>query len=275
MRMNKFIPIGMLSRVVRLCCGWTNPLAGGASGESGSMTADIADQQTHKIMTNSIGMKLVWIPPGEFQMGSNDDRNTKPIHTVKITKGFNMGVYEVTQEQYQKVMGTNPSYFEGDDRRPVERVSWNDAVEFCKKMSELEKGKKYRLPTEAEWEYACRAGTTSQWSFGDNKSLLGDYAWYGGNSGGTTHPVGKKKPNAWGLYDMHGNVWECCQDWYAEDWYSMGPAENPLNESYGKKWGRVLRGGSCYYGASSCRVSYRDPSTRGFTFGFRVVLDLN
>jgi formylglycine-generating enzyme required for sulfatase activity len=165
-----------------------------------------SNPQQGTVWENSISMKLVWIAPGEFKMGSNDGEDfEKPLHTVKITKGFYMGAFEVTQGQYQQVMGTNPSYFKGANL-PVEQVSWDDAVEFCKKLSQKE-GKTYRLPTEAEWEYACRAGTTTKFSFGDDESQLGEYAWYGKNSGMKTHPVGKKKPNAWGLFDMHGNVW--------------------------------------------------------------------
>jgi formylglycine-generating enzyme required for sulfatase activity len=237
-----------------------------------------SNPQQGTVWENSISMKLVWIAPGEFMMGSNDGQsNEKPIHTVKITKGFYMGIYEVTQEQYQQAMGTNPSQFKGDDNLPVEMVSWDDAVEFCKKLSQKE-GKTYRLPTEAEWEYACRAGTTTQFSFGDDESQLGDCAWYNQNSGGKTHPVGEKKPNAWGLYDLHGNVWEWCQDWDAADWYSNGPTENPMNESHGDMKYRVLRGSCCYGYSSSCRVStryYGDPHRRVGSFGFRVVLDLN
>jgi formylglycine-generating enzyme required for sulfatase activity len=281
MGMTQGILIGMLCGVVCLGCGKTNPPTGGASGEKastgGSTKTDSVDRQPGEVMTNSIGMKLVYIQPGEFQMGSDDGQsNEKPIHTVKISKGFYIGIYEVTQEQYQKVMGTNPSYFKGSNL-PVESVSWADAVEFCKKLSQTE-GKTYRLPTEAEWEYACRAGTTTQFSFGDDKSQLGDYAWYDKNSGGKPHPVGTKKPNAWGLYDMHGNAWEWCLDWYAKDWYSKGPEENPLNESYGDKWGRVVRGGFWFVNSGLCRVSHRDgygPSSRGGDgVGFRVVLDL-
>jgi formylglycine-generating enzyme required for sulfatase activity len=279
MGMTKGILIGMLSRLGRLCCGKTNPPTSdtsvGKASAGGSTKTDSVDRQPGKVMVNSIGMKLVWVPSGEFQMGNNDQDNEKPIHTVKISKGFYMGIYEVTQKQYQKVMDANFSYVKGSTL-PVETVTWNDAEEFCKKLSQKE-GKTYRLPTEAQWEYACRAGTTSKYSFGDSESQLGDYAWYKGNSGDKTHPVGKKKPNAWGLYDMHGNVWEWCQDWYASDWYSKGPVENPLNESYGDKRGCVLRGGSWNDYAVNCRVSYRHsngPSGQGSEYGFRVVLDL-
>jgi formylglycine-generating enzyme required for sulfatase activity len=227
------------------------------------------------IWENSIGMKLVWIPPGEFEMGSNDgESNEKPVHTVKISKGYYMGIYEVTQEQYRKVMGTNPSAFKGEDNLPVEQVCWDDTIEFCKRLSQKE-GKTYRLPTEAEWEYACRAGTTSKFSFGDSESQLVDYAWYSQNSGNKTHPVGSLKPNAWGLYDMQGNLWEWCNDWYASDWYSKGPAENPLNESYGDKECRVLRGGCWSLNAGYCRVANRInywPDFRFYFDGFRIVL---
>jgi formylglycine-generating enzyme required for sulfatase activity len=284
MQITKGILIVVLSGVACLGCWKTNLPTSGALGEKastgGSANTGSVDRQPGKVMTNSIGMKLVYIQPGEFQMGSNDGGNFEnPLHTVKITKGFYMGVYEVTQEQYQKVMGTNPSNFKGEDNLPVEAVSWDNAFEFCKKLSQKE-GKTYRLPTEAEWEYACRAGTTTKFSFGDDESQLGDYAWYIQNSGMNmkTHPVGEKKPNAWGLYDMAGNVWEWCQDWYAKDWYSKGPAENPLNESYGDKNSRVIRGGSWGGGSVLCRVSIRGsygPILRSDYIGFRVVLDSN
>jgi formylglycine-generating enzyme required for sulfatase activity len=278
--MTKGILSGMLIGLVCLGCGKTDPPTGGASGEKastgGSTKTDSVDRQPGKGMTNSIGMKLVYIQPGEFQMGSNDgEDDEKPLHTVKISKGFYMGIYEITQEQYQKVMGNNPSHFKGEDNLPVETVSWDAAVEFCKKLSQKE-GKTYRLPTEAEWEYACRAGTTTKFSFGEDESRLGDYAWYRQNSGSKTHLVGTLKPNAWGLYDLHGNVWEWCQDWYATDWYSKTPAENPLNESYGDKKKRILRGGGWSYLALNCRVSNRNSSNPFYRlsyFGFRVVLD--
>jgi formylglycine-generating enzyme required for sulfatase activity len=277
MRMTKSILIGMLIGVVCLGCGKTNLPTSVTSGEKASIgeSANIGgvDRQPGKGMTNSIGMKLVYIQPGEFQMGSNDgEDDEKPLHTVKITKGFYMGAFEVTQGQYQKVMGNNPSNFKGEDNLPVETVSWDAAVEFCKKLSQKE-GKTYRLPTEAEWEYACRAGTTTKFSFGEDESRLGEYAWYAQNSGDKTHAVGEKKPNAWGLYDMAGNVWEWCNDSYLSR-YGSSPTNNPASPTGGGF--RVIRGGGWFYFAYYCRVSCRGISIPGFRCsrgGFRVVLD--
>ena len=190
-----------------------------------------------------------------------------------MTKAFELGVYEVTQEQYEAVMGENPSRFKGA-QNPVEKVSWDDAVEFCRQLSALpaEKasGYVYRLPTEAEWEYACRAGTTTVYSFGDSDSELGDYAWYDKNSGKTTHPVGGRKPNAWGLYDMHGNVWEWCQDRYGD--LPSGSVTDPLGASSGSD--RVYRGGSWSNFSGICRSAFRirfTPVNRNLTSGFRVL----
>jgi len=163
-------------------------------------------------------MEFVLIPAGTFTMGSPDsDSNAydheKPAHQVTISEPFYMGKYEVTQAQWKAVMGENPSRFKGDDH-PVENVSWEDVQQFIQKLNAKEGKEACRLPTEAEWEYAARAGTTTIYSFGNNASQLGNYAWYDENSGNTTHPVGDKPPNPWGLYDMHGNVWEWVQDWY-------------------------------------------------------------
>src|SRR5262249_9745907 len=146
-----------------------------------------------------------------------------PQHRVTL-RAFYLGIYPVTQAQWDAVMASNPSHFKGPDR-PVESVPWDDCEAFCRKLTELT-GHLCRLPTEAEWEYACRAGTTTAYSFGD-KAKLGEHGWYEANSGGQTQPVGKQKPNAWGLYDMHGNVWEWCQDWYAADSYAKTPDEAP------------------------------------------------
>jgi formylglycine-generating enzyme required for sulfatase activity len=237
-------------------------------------------------VVNSVGMLLVPIPAGEFQMGSPASearrQNDEIQHVVKITKPFELGVYEVTQEQYEKVMGSKPSNFKGP-QNPVERVSWNDAVEFCRKLSSLSEEKAsgyvYHLPTEAEWEYACRAGTQTAYSFGDSESELGDYAWYNKNSGRTTHPVGSKKPNAWGLYDMHGNVWERCQDWHGS--YPNGSVTDYEPDRGMAVTGaasagsfRVSRGGSWINLSDYCRSARRNrytPDRRSSILGFRVL----
>jgi formylglycine-generating enzyme required for sulfatase activity len=228
-------------------------------------------------VTNSIGMKLRLIPAGEFMMGSpatesgRSDNETQ--HRVTLTKPFYLGVTEVTQEQYQKVMVTNPSKVKGP-QNPVERVNWAEAVEFCGKLSampaEKTAGHVYRLPTEAEWEYACRSGTATAYGFGDDASRLGDYGWFEGNSDSRTHPVGEKKPNAWGLYDMHGNVWEWCQDRYGD--YPSGSATDPTGAT--SDLYRVYRGGGWGNRARSCRSAYRSgnaPEDRDFLLGFRVL----
>jgi formylglycine-generating enzyme required for sulfatase activity len=218
---------------------------------------------------NSIGMKFKLIPAGTFTMGKGGD-----AHEVTLTKPFKMGVHEVTQSQYKQVMGVNPSQFKGADN-PVGGGNWEDAIEFCRKLSELpaEKaaGNVYRLPTEAQWEYACRAGTTTIYSFVDDDSDLGEHVWYRENSGRTTHSVGRKLPNAWGLYDMHGNAWERCQDWY--DDYPSGVVTDPTGPAEGSF--RVCRGGSGYTPAEYCRSAYRsrdEPSSRDDFLGFRVSL---
>jgi formylglycine-generating enzyme required for sulfatase activity len=227
---------------------------------------------------NNVTMKLVLIPAGNFLMGSpqyEKDRlgNEGPQHEVTISKPFYMGAFEVTQVQYEQIMGKNPSDFKGG-QNPVERVSWDDAVEFCKEFSR-KTGRNVRLPTEAEWEYACRAGSKTRFCYGDDNGKLGDYAWYQMNSDSKPHPVGQKNPNDWGLYDMHGNVWEWCSDWYAGSYANINMTDPPGSAS---GTNRVLRGGDWSHAASSCRSARR---LRGipdlgsfFSFGFRVAMDL-
>ncbi|MDR2925615.1 MAG: formylglycine-generating enzyme family protein [Azoarcus sp.] len=230
--------------------------------------------QTYK---NSIGMEFVLIPAGSFMMGTDPDfgkgnSDETPQHKVTISKPFYLGKYEVTQAQWVAVMGSNPSQFKGRNN-PVERVSWNDAQAFIKRLNAKEGHNRYRLPTEAEWEYAARAGTNSAYSFGDDKNALSDYAWYDGNSGETSRPVGQKQPNPWGLHDVHGNVWEWVQDWYGG--YPKTAVTNPKGTENGSN--RVRRGGSWYgyNSARQCRSGYRDgnsPDLRRVTFGFRLAL---
>jgi formylglycine-generating enzyme required for sulfatase activity len=247
--------------------------------------AEHLQAQTPKEITNSIGMKLVLIPKGTFMMGSpaseKGRQKDETQHEVTIRKDYYLGVHEVTQSEYQQVMNKNPSNFQGEKIKgdssphPVDQMSWNDAVEFCKRLSELPEEKKagrvYRLPTEAEWEYACRAGSTTAYSFGESSQSLGDYAWFSNNSDDRTHPVGQKKPNAWGLYDMHGNVFEWCSDWYAE--YPKGAVSDPAGPKEGSS--RVGRGGSWSNFAAGCRSAFRirgNPVVSFDYFGFRLAL---
>jgi len=206
---------------------------------------------------------MVWIEGGTFMMGSNDGgSDEKPVHQVTVN-GFYMDKTEVTQAEYERVMGNNPSSFKNCPDCPVEKVSWHDAKAYCEKVGK-------RLPTEAEWEYAARAGSTTKYYWGNGAPDA--YAWYGGNSGKKTHPVGQKQPNAWGLYDMSGNVWEWCSDWYNEDYYANSPAQDSKGPSSGT--GRVLRGGSWFNLPESLRSANRvrnGPDDRFINNGFRCV----
>jgi formylglycine-generating enzyme required for sulfatase activity len=189
---------------------------------------------------------------------------------VTISKPFYLGKYEVTQEQWEAVMGNNPSEFEGRSN-PVEQVSWNGAQVFIRRLNQREGHNRYRLPTEAEWEYAARAGTTSIYAFGDDTDILGQYAWFDDNSGGKTHPVGQKRSNGWGLYDMHGNVWEWVHDWYSDEYSSGRPSSDPRGPTSGTR--RVVRGGSWNSWARSCRSAGRASGTPGYcgvSVGFRL-----
>lgn len=220
-------------------------------------------------------MELVYVPAGSFMMGSTSGgNNRRPIHQVTIREGFYMSKHEVTQAQWQAVMGSNPSLTWSNpsssigDNLPVVQVSWNDAQEFIRKLNVRNDGYTYRLPSEAEWEYACRAGTT-----GDYAGNLDAMAWYDKNSGGKTHPVGQKQPNAFGLYDMHGNAYEWCEDWYHEN-YNGAPVNGSAWLSGGKQEYRVFRGGSQGNEAPNLRSASRYgnyPGFRGNGLGLRVV----
>ncbi len=225
-------------------------------------------------LTADYGMEFVLVEGGSFRMGATKEQGSdayddeKPVHSV-ILSDYYIGKYEVTQAQWEAVMGSNPSEFKGDNL-PVERVSWEDIQKFIAKLNQ-KTGKTYRLPTEAEWEYAARGGNKSQGYKYAGSNEIGEVAWYNVNSGDATHPVGQKQPNELGLYDMTGNVWEWCQDWYGA--YSSGSRTNPTGPASGSS--RVLRGGSWSSSARDCRVSYRrdrKSSYGGIFYGFRLVL---
>jgi formylglycine-generating enzyme required for sulfatase activity len=257
-------------------------------------SAPATARRFYRAVQNGAPTNLVFIPPGTFRMGSPTNEvdrwdNEGPQTAVTISRGYWMGKYLVTQGDYLAVMGSNPSWFNtnngysSDLTRPVESVSWFDAMNYCVALTQRERvagriatNSVYRLPTEAEWEYACRAWTSTRFSYGDDPGYtnLTDYAWYLDNSGGTTHPVGQKLPNPWGLYDMHGNVWEWCQDWF--DTYPGGIALDPQGPATGSY--RVFRGGFWYvWGlvAWNCRSALRNfiyPVYRFYFIGFRVLL---
>ncbi len=256
-------------------------------------------------ITTPLGMKLRRIPSGRFYMGSHDSdeylrNNESPQHRVFITNNLFVGVCPVTQAEFRQVMDFNPSVSTENDACPVDSVTWYTALEFCNKMSSLEElppyyelegikrrangaiekarvailgGDGYRLPSEAEWEYACRAGSISPWCFGDQVMDVGEYAWYFDNSGMETHPVGEKKPNPWGIRDCHGNVMEWCYDWYDEYYYQSRPdeEENPAGPEDGLA--KVLRGGAWQFGAEATRCAYRNssvPDAASSVIGLRV-----
>ena len=222
-------------------------------------------------------MEFVWIEPGTFWMGSPDSepgRNDDevPAHEVEISEGFWLGKYEVTQGEWAAVMGSNPGRYKGDARLPVESVSWYDVHEFIGRLNAAAGDSLYRLPTEAEWEYACRAGTTTLWSFGYDEDELGNYTWYSGNNADGTKAVGGKLPNPWGLYDMHGNVWEWVQDWYDSGYYNSSPRVDPPGPDTGSN--RVIRGGFFHNDARYLRSASRyrySPGNRDAGIGARLL----
>jgi len=219
--------------------------------------------------TSLIGIEFVKLPIGKFVMGSAEVDDAPP-HLVKISRPFYISRYPVTQSQWAFVMGNNPSRFRGNNN-PVERITYKDVWRFLERLNRMDKDRNYRLPTEAEWEYACRAGTRTRYYFGDTQYVLEDYAWYRKNSGRRTHPVGMKKPNNRGLYDMHGNIWEWCYDRYGK--YPRETLKDPTGPTNGRE--RVIRGGSWYskesYLLSAFRHSY-DPSHKDDNLGFRLVI---
>lgn len=264
------------------CVGWLHSTA--ARGED--LPAYPLEWQ------NSIGMRLAYIPAGKFRMGSPPDepgrRDRETQHEVELSRPYYLGVHEVTQAQYAEVMGKNVSSFASaasassstNDQRPVEHVSWDDAVEFCNKLTQREKdatpARVYRLPTEAEWEYAARAGGTGIWCFGSDKRDLDAYAWYRQRTMvPQTYPVGQKLPNPWGLYDVHGNVWEWCSDWYADDYGDTGARSDPAGPETGKF--KVIRGGAYLSIPANTRSANRffdAPQVADSDLGFRVLLEI-
>ena len=272
---NRFLHLGCC---LLLCAALLLPRAGAAA------------ERTH---TNSVGMEFMPIPAGTFMIGSDESdleasASEKPRHRVTVSEPFLIGKYEVTQAQWQAVMGasayadprSNPYYsIPGMAERITKpdhpaTVSWNDAQEFIRRLNAREGHARYCLPTEAEWEYAARAGTTTAYSFGNDARELGRYAWFGEDfASGGTHPVGQKEPNAWGLHDVHGNVWEWVQDRFGERYYAESPSVDPQGPATGSA--RVVRGGSWHQTATSWRSAFRrryEPDYRGISIGFRLVM---
>lgn len=229
-------------------------------------------------MTNAYGMTFIAFFPGDFVRGSPDHEKHRHAnerqHTVKLTKGFYLQTTPVTQSQWSAIMETTPSYFGSDNgNRPVEHVSWLDCQQFIQQLNLKEPRDGYRLPTEAEWEYACRSGTHTRFYFGEKDSLLADHAWYYENSNLKTQSVAQKAPNPSGLYDLYGNVWEWCEDWYGD--YPDKPATDPSGPPEGIY--KVVRGGAWYFYADTCRSAARNyylPSRSEFFIGFRLVRNL-
>jgi formylglycine-generating enzyme required for sulfatase activity len=265
-------------------CGKSNVGGGTGSGPPCETDEDCAEGEAcfdgdcvEVELTIDLGggvtMELVRIRAGTFMMGSDSGRDDEtPVHSVTISRDFYIGRYQVTRTQWQAVMGSDPSSLSGCGDCPVANVSWDEVVTFCDTVATMT-GYDLRLPTEAEWEYACRAGTTTEYSFGDDGARLGDYGWYIDNSDSRTHEVGGKLPNPWGLYDMHGNVLEWCSDWYSSTYYSSSPGSDPTGPEAGSD--RVERGGQWGSSPGSCRSANRSrssPDLGSTKVGFRCAL---
>jgi formylglycine-generating enzyme required for sulfatase activity len=222
--------------------------------------------------TNSFGIQFNYVEAGTFIMGAEDGNdNEKPIREVELTEAFYLGIYEVTQAQWFAVMGISPSFFTGDSL-PVERVSWQDVQAFIAQLNEIEGGSRYRLPSEAEWEYAAKGGQASKsFTFAGSDSI-NNVAWYNANSSGISHKVGLKQPNELGIYDMSGNVWEWCQDWFDAEYYEQAPNRNPEGPS--SAISKVIRGGSWGSSSDICRTTNRgsiEIESRFSGIGFRLL----
>ena len=247
-----------------------------AREEAARSERESSSSSVRTFTVEGVEFKMVAVKGGTFQMGAtSEQQNTsddeRPVHSVTLSDYY-IGETEVTQALWQAVMGSNPSNFTGNSQRPVESVSWNDCQTFISRLNS-KTGMNFRLPTEAEWEYAARGGNRSNKTQYSGSSNIDNVAWYGSNSGSTTHPVKGKSSNELGLYDMSGNVWEWCSDWYSSDYYSNSPRNNPQGPSSGSV--RVLRGGCCYFDVQLCRVAYRlhyGPDYRRLDFGLRLAL---
>jgi formylglycine-generating enzyme required for sulfatase activity len=273
-RVRPWLPSASLVLLAALCAGayFAFPLlrSSRTHHQNKSENPEVVKRPT---ITNSLGMRLIQVPAGIFDMGDPLLADARP-HTVRITRPFFIGATEVTQREFQQLMGSNPSHFRSDGN-PVDSVTWDEAREFCERLSqqaaEKNAGRTYRLPTEAEWEHACRAGTRTHFAFGNRIRLDQANTRIGGLS--RTTPAGTYPPNAWGIFDMHGNVWEWCSDWYKSDYFSESPIEDPQGPATGAV--RVVRGGSWMVGPEDCASAKRGdmcpPAKRRADVGFRVI----